>query len=111
MRQFTFAVKLTPDKDDGGYVVTRRDLPEAITQGETIEQALVEAADGRCLPSQALLVPTSSKVDNAPARVSLATRLKGCLSRLVKVAESGRPRIRRFLWWSNASSVGGASGT
>ena len=45
MKQVTYAVKLTPDKDDGGYVVTCRDLPEAITQGETIEQALVEAAD------------------------------------------------------------------
>ena len=45
MRQFTYAVKLTPDKDDGGYVVTCRDMPEAITQGETIEQALIEAAD------------------------------------------------------------------
>ena len=45
MRQFAYAVKMTPDKDDGGYVVTCRDLPEAITQGETIEQALIEAAD------------------------------------------------------------------
>ena len=38
-------MKLTPDKDDGGFVVTCRDLPEAITQGDTIEDALVEAAD------------------------------------------------------------------
>lgn len=45
MRQFAYAVKLTLDKDDGGYVVTCRDLPEAITQGETIEEALIEAAD------------------------------------------------------------------
>ncbi len=45
MRQFTYAVKLTPDKDDGGYVVTCRDLPEAITQGDTMEDALSEAAD------------------------------------------------------------------
>lgn len=45
MRQFAYAVKLTLDKDDGGYVVTCRDLPEAITQGETIEEALTEAAD------------------------------------------------------------------
>jgi antitoxin HicB len=45
MRQFTYTVKLTPDKDDGGYVVTCRDLPEAITQGETREEALAEAAD------------------------------------------------------------------
>ena len=45
MRLFTYAVKLTPDKDEGGYVVTFRDLPEAITQGETIDEALLEAAD------------------------------------------------------------------
>ena len=45
MRQFRYAVKLTADKKDGGYVVTCRDLPEAITQGETIEDAVSEAAD------------------------------------------------------------------
>lgn len=45
MRQFVYAVELMLDKDDGGYVVICRDLPEAITQGETIEEALIEAAD------------------------------------------------------------------
>jgi antitoxin HicB len=44
-RSFTYPVKLTEDKDDGGYVVTCRDLPEAITQGDTVEGALSEAAD------------------------------------------------------------------
>jgi antitoxin HicB len=44
MRQFTYPVKLTP-ADDGGFVVTCRDLPEAITQGKSIESALLEAAD------------------------------------------------------------------
>jgi antitoxin HicB len=44
-RQFTYAVKLTAEKDAGGYVVTCRDLPEAITQGETVDDALAEAAD------------------------------------------------------------------
>jgi antitoxin HicB len=38
-------MKLKRDRADGGYVVTCRDLPEAITQGESIEDALVEAAD------------------------------------------------------------------
>lgn len=45
MRQFTYTVKLTSDKDGGGYVVTCRDLPEAITQGDTREKAFAEAAD------------------------------------------------------------------
>ena len=35
-----FPVTLTEDKTDGGYVVTFRDIPEAITQGETVEEAL-----------------------------------------------------------------------
>ena len=43
--RFSFPVTLTPDPDDGGYVVTFRDLPEAITQGDSIEVALQEAAD------------------------------------------------------------------
>ena len=29
--RFSFPASLTPDPDDGGYVVTFRDLPEAIT--------------------------------------------------------------------------------
>lgn len=45
MRQFAYAVKLARSKREGGYVVTCRDLPEAITQGESPDDALAEAAD------------------------------------------------------------------
>ena len=45
MRQFTYPMKLTRDRNDGGFVVTCRDFPEAITQGETSEEAIIEAAD------------------------------------------------------------------
>jgi hypothetical protein len=31
--QFAYAFKLIKDRTDGGYVVTSRDIPEAITQG------------------------------------------------------------------------------
>lgn len=31
--------------DEGGFVVSFRDIPEAITQGDTFEEALEEAAD------------------------------------------------------------------
>ena len=40
-----FPVTLTPDERNGGFVVTFRDIPEAITQGETVEDALVMAKD------------------------------------------------------------------
>ena len=43
MLQFTYPVKLTRDRKEGGYVVSCRDIPEAITQGNTIEEALREA--------------------------------------------------------------------
>lgn len=44
-REFTYPVSLTPDESDRGYTVTFEDVPEAITQGETIAEALAEAAD------------------------------------------------------------------
>ncbi|MFI4940558.1 MAG: type II toxin-antitoxin system HicB family antitoxin [Burkholderiales bacterium] len=44
MERFEYAVLLKPD-DDGGYVVTCRDLPQLITQGEDVADALKEAAD------------------------------------------------------------------
>jgi len=45
MYRFAYPARLTPDKEDGGYVVTFRDVPEAITQGDDLEEALREAAD------------------------------------------------------------------
>jgi predicted RNase H-like HicB family nuclease len=40
-----YAATLTPDEEDGGFVVTFRDVPEAITQGGTLDEALHNAAD------------------------------------------------------------------
>lgn len=42
--QFNYPVKLTKQKD-GGYLVRFPDFPEAITQGENIQDALNEAND------------------------------------------------------------------
>ncbi len=41
--QFAYAFKLTRDRKDGGYVVTCRDISEAITQGDSVEHAITEA--------------------------------------------------------------------
>ena len=59
MKRFSFPATFTPD-DDGGFVVTFRDLPEAITQGDTEEQALIEAAD--CL-EEAIAARIDDKLD------------------------------------------------
>jgi len=60
-----YAVTLTPDAEDGGFVVTCRDLPGLVTQGETLDDAVAMALDGmltllsgRMDRNQTLPVPT-----------------------------------------------------
>jgi antitoxin HicB len=45
MQHFVYPAILTPDEHDGGFVVTFPDVPEAITQGEDVSDALQQAAD------------------------------------------------------------------
>lgn len=40
-----YPVKLSPDKKLGGYVVTFPDIPEAITQGDTLEESMAMASE------------------------------------------------------------------
>ncbi|MBE9175695.1 type II toxin-antitoxin system HicB family antitoxin [Synechocystis salina LEGE 06155] len=42
---FTFPAHFEPDQMDGGFVITFRDVPEAITQADTYEQGISEASD------------------------------------------------------------------
>lgn len=44
MKRFQYPVLLTSAKE-GGYVITCRDLPQVITQGEDEQDALAQAAD------------------------------------------------------------------
>ena len=44
MSFIAFRCRLEPD-EDGGYVVTFPDLPFGVTQGDTVPEALAEAAD------------------------------------------------------------------
>lgn len=44
MSRFEFPVLFTPT-EKGGFVVTCRDLPEVITQGESLEDAMEQAMD------------------------------------------------------------------
>ncbi len=40
-----FHVVLTEDSKDGGYVATVLEIPEIVTEGDTIEEALAMAKD------------------------------------------------------------------
>ncbi len=53
----TFTAILKPDTDDGGYTVTCKEIPAAISQGETIQEALDNLVDAiaLCLEAEAEL--------------------------------------------------------
>ncbi|WP_374248076.1 type II toxin-antitoxin system HicB family antitoxin [Thermomonas sp.] len=40
-----YPIELIPDKKAGGYTVTFPDVPEAITEGDDLDEALLRAAD------------------------------------------------------------------
>jgi antitoxin HicB len=44
MNRYSYPATLTP-AEEGGYVVTFRDIPEAITQGDSLKDSLAQAAD------------------------------------------------------------------
>ncbi len=76
MKAFVYPARFTPDEDDGGFVVTFRDLPEAITQGDSVEQAVREARD--CLEEAVanriamdLPIPEPSEVETGEVRIAL----------------------------------------
>ena len=45
MSEYSYTIILEPDPDEGGYTVTVPALPGCVTQGETIEEAIVMAKD------------------------------------------------------------------
>lgn len=86
MLGFTYPVKLARDRKDGGYVVTCRDLPEAITQGDTVEAALTEAEgalqaaiEGRIEDAMSIPVPTASKRGERLVATPITTALKAAV--------------------------------
>jgi len=102
MRPFTYAVKLAPDKQEGGYVVTCRDLPEAITQGETLEEALAEAADaleeavaGRISDARDIPMPTEAKRGERMVSVPPSMALKAAVYLSVREAGISNSELAR----------------
>lgn len=102
MFRFTYPITLTHDKDDGGYVVTCRDLPEAITQGDTVDECLSEAADcleeaiaGRVDDGTDIPVPSKHKKDEYLVSVPLQTAMKAALYLSMKDAGITKVELAR----------------
>jgi antitoxin HicB len=74
MERFEYAVTLT-SAEEGGFVVTCRDLPQLVTQGEDVADALAQASDAMDEVFAAYMqgkkaFPTPSKAQHGEHRVA-----------------------------------------
>lgn len=86
MLRYTYPVKLTRDRKDGGYVVSCRDIPESITQGESVEEALTEAEgalqaaiEGRIEDGLEIPAPSAAKRGERTVATPITTALKAAV--------------------------------
>lgn len=98
MREFVYPARFTPDRKDGGFVVTFRDFPEAITQGESLEDcheaaagALQAALEGRIMDD--MDIPRASRIrpGEHPISVPIQTALKTAL--YLEIRQTGITRM------------------
>ena len=90
MLKFPARFELDPE---GGYVVTFRDVPEAITQGDTIEEARDMARDALLTAmdfyfEDGRAVPAPSKAKRGEELVALAPSVSAKVELLNRVVES-----------------------
>lgn len=104
MLRFNYPVKFTPDKEDGGFVVTFHDLPEAITQGDNIKECLEEAADcleeaiaARIDDSMDIPVPSKCRKGDKLVALPLQTALKAALYIAMKETGISKTELARQL--------------
>lgn len=103
MRSFSFPMHFKPEKD-GGYVVTCRDVSEAITQGDSLKEA-IEAAEGALQAAlemriqDSLEIPTSSEPRRGERLVSppITTALKAALHVAMREQHMSKSELARRL--------------
>jgi antitoxin HicB len=103
MREFVYPAKLTADAG-GGFVVTFRDVPEAITQGETRADALDEAAgalqaalEARIMDALDIPEPSRPRRGEHPVAVPVQTALKAALYLAMQEHRISRSELARRL--------------
>ena len=92
--------------DDKGSVVTFRDLPEAITQGEDVQDALAMAADGleeavwmRIKLGEPIPAPSDPEPGEHLVSLSAAMSAKALLACAIRDAGIDRPQLATRLGW------------
>ena len=102
MERMIYPIRLTPDSVDGGFIVTCRDFPEVITQGETLSGCLAEAAD--CLEEafasrikRGVDIPDPSQLQDGEELVAvpLSMSLKAALYQAMKEEGISKSELAR----------------
>jgi len=96
--QFQYAVKMAPS-DEGGYIVTCRDLPQLVTQGDDESHALAEAADAMdevfaAYMLRGLALPASSRLRKEEHWVSPPAETMAKAALYVAMSESGISKVQ-----------------
>ena len=99
MKNFAYPAKLTPDRKAGGFVVTFRDIPEAITQGEDAADALSQGGDcleeaiaGRIRLAEA--IPRPSRPRKAEYCIQLSALMAAKTALYLAMKESGLTNVQ-----------------
>ena len=86
MREFVYPARFARERKDGGYVVLFRDVPEAITQANSIAECREEAAgalqaaiEGRIMDGLEIPVASRAKRGERTVAVPAQTALKAAL--------------------------------
>lgn len=103
MEIFSYAVQITADPD-GGFVVTSRDLPEVVTQGDTRAQAIAEAEGAlqaaiemRMLDGVPIPPASAQEPGETWAAVPIATAMKAALYLTMREQGLGRTDLAQSL--------------
>ncbi len=103
MQRFCYPATLTRD-DSGGYVVTFRDVPEAITQGDSVEEALAEASDaleeaiaGRMRLKEDIPKASDTQADEHIVTLPAETASKAALYTAIRQAKLTKVQLAEIL--------------
>ena len=98
MHEFVYPAKFARDRKDGGFVVSFRDVPEAITQADSLSQcldvaagALQAAIEGRIMDGLEIPVASRAKRGEHLVAVPIQTALKAAL--YIAMRERGITRV------------------
>jgi len=104
MQSFKYPAQFKHENDDEGYVITFRDISEAISQAETLKDCFIEAAD--CLEEaiagridDGLDIPAPSKPHRGERIVSVPTQtaIKAALYIAMKEENINKSELARRL--------------